>query len=190
MIKNVSAQTVVALALVGAVSQAEAQLRPRAPASAQVQSSETNWLKGETTRGLQVSGVASGASSATIGYVHFTQNPNVSYRFDAGINFTKPGEGDNQFSFSADFGYRTYVAQSGSIKAFTQPGFFLAKASTPADLADELTVAVQYLVGAEYFVNPNFSLGASGGAALTFSDKFKQISLGTGTSALFAALYW
>jgi|GEM_PF-5898023 len=173
--KKLISHALVAVALVGVSAQAQ----------------EASWVKGENTRGVQVSGVAAGASAATIGYAHFV-DANTSYRIDAGLNFTKPaGDGaDNQFSFSIDFGYRTYVATAGSVKAFTQPGVFLAKSTSAADTADELAIALQYLIGAEYFVNPNFSLGASTGVALSFSQGFEQITLGTGTSALFAALYW
>jgi hypothetical protein len=158
-------------------------------ATAQAHNHEGSWLKHEKTRGLQVAGITGGASSATIGFAQFVDE-NKSWRADVGLRFTKPDGADSQFAFSLDVGYRTYVAEAGSVKAFTQPGGFLAKEATAADLMDELTLAVQYLVGAEYFVNPNFSLGASTGVALTFSNKFKQIDFGTGTSALFAAFYW
>lgn len=183
MMKQLVSRIFILTVFVGSVAQAQLTSTTTAP--------QTSWVKGATTRGLQVSAVTAGASTATIGYAHFVDAA-TSYRFDAGLNFTKPaGEGSStQFSLSVDFGYRTYVVQAGSVKAFTQPGIFLSKASTPADFGDELTIAVQYLIGAEYFINPNFSLGASSGVALTFSQGFDQITLGTGTSALFAALYW
>ena len=169
---------------------------PSAPApvasyseSSSSSSSGTSWLKGEHLRGLTVSGVTTGATTGTIGYAHFLDAEN-SIRADFGVKFDKPDGGSLGMAFSLDLGYRSYVANAGLVKVFTQPGIFIAKASTPAGFSDELSVAATYAIGAEYFINPNFSIGASTGAALTFATGFKNITLGTGTSALFASLYW
>ncbi len=172
IMKKILTNALVAAALIGSAAQAQ-----------------NTFPKGETMRGVTVSGVMAGDSTGTIGFAQFMDQDN-SLRADVGLRWAKPDGGDASFGFSIDAGYRTYVATAGSVKAFTQPGIFLAKAASAADTADELTLAGTYSVGGEYFISPNFSTGAMAGVALTLANGFKDISFGTGTSALFATLYW
>src|SRR5687767_14221841 len=98
---------------------------------------------------------------ATFGYVHFMDADN-SRRLNTGLSFTKNEGTSATMGLSVDAGYRTYVASGDKVKAFCQPGIFLAKSEGGAgELMDKITLAVTYGIGGEYWLSNNFTLGAS-----------------------------
>lgn len=110
-------------------------------------------------------------------------------RLDLGLNLSKPAGGSTVFGLSGEVGFRKYFAEAGKVKAYHQPGGFVAIGDF-ADFAQQLSIGVSYAVGAEFMVTPNFSFGARGVLSFNLKDEFKTFAFKTGTSQITGTLYW
>jgi hypothetical protein len=148
-----------------------------------------SWMAGAHPRGLTVSAFPSGAASGSIGFAQF-RNEMDSLRFDLNFSVSKPSPGDSTLGFGLGFGYRIYRLVSGNLKAFTQPGAEFGKAATTGGFGDDMYLAFNYRIGAEYYFNPNLAIGMMTGLELAFRNGFDLLQIGTGTSAVFMSWYW
>jgi hypothetical protein len=160
-----------------------------APNTSATPSPTGTWLMSESTRGLSIGAVASGATSGIIEFANF-RSETESVRWSLGFNLTKLNGTDAEFGIDLGLGYRIYRFVSGSLKGFTEPGIFTGKTNNDTNLGTGYYLGAMYRFGAEYFFNPNLSIGALAGVSLTFAEDFDLIELGTAQSAVFMTWYW
>lgn len=149
-----------------------------------------------TTSSQPVSNVRQGFSfglpnggGTTVGYMRSRGN-NEELRYDFLFDLNKAGKNiDTTFAFGVQVGLRKYLSESSKIKVYHQPSAFVSKAAK-GEFTEALSLGVGYSLGGEFFINPDFSIGARVGLSLTLSNQFKAFRLVSGTSALQATYYW
>lgn len=170
-------------------SQSVTRALAAAPNTTATPNPTATWMMSEHTRGLSVNAVAAGTTSTAIGFTSFL-NETESLRWNLGFSLTKPNSGDARIGMDLGIGYRVYRFVSGSLKGFTEPGFIFGKVNAGGGWGDDFFIGFSYRFGAEYFFNPNLSIGALAGVALNFTDGFDTINLGTSSTAVNLNWYW
>lgn len=138
-------------------------------------------------RGLAIGLPAGGGP--TIGGTYFLSSSRA-LRYDFGLDLAYRDAGGSTYGFSVDVGYRMYLWDRGPVAAFMQPEIFFAKGARAGNVGDLISFGVGDTLGAEYFFDPELSISASTGLSLAFSNAFKDLQVRTGTTALYANLYW
>ncbi|HTJ44673.1 MAG TPA: hypothetical protein VL463_21355 [Kofleriaceae bacterium] len=100
-----------------------------------------------------------------------------------------PVAGATTFGFAAGLGYRMYKHHSERIHTFLEPRAFIG-VNDVSSFADVLTLSVGANLGAEAMFTEWFSVSGTIGASADFSQKFKDINVGTFTGGLSANFYW
>lgn len=118
-----------------------------------------------------------------------------------GVNFSKGpvvdpmGMTSDESIFGVDLGvgYRMYKPMKGKIRPYLEPFGNLSIGSF-ADAGPTLTLAVGALMGVDYQLWEQFTLGTGIGAVLVFdndgTDPFKVIDFGLVTSPIIATFWW
>jgi hypothetical protein len=144
-------------------------------------------------------GVFPSGGLPTIGGAYFLDDMSA-LRLDLGLDFHKqpggvdplgqPTDGDFNWGFSIEAGYRKYLLKAGRLYPFVQPGLFLAKAAQPGDFGQAFALQVNGGIGGEFFITDNFSASALTGVGLRFANEFKEIQFATGTTGIYVNFYW
>ncbi len=140
--------------------------------------------------GISLGLPAGGAPTAGITY--FVSDTGA-LKLDVGIDFgTKVTGGQSEFlpGFSAEVGYRAYIAKAGNLSPFVQPGAFFGRPAGGGDFASTFTMQFNVGLGAEYFFSDHLSVSGQTGVGVSFRNEFKAINLTTGTSGIYGNLYW
>lgn len=140
--------------------------------------------------GISLGLPAGGAPTAGITY--FVSDTGA-LKLDLGIDFgTKVVGGTSEFQpgFSAEIGYRAYIAKAGNLSPFVQPGAFFAKAADGTNFGSSFNMAFNVGLGAEYFFSDHLSVSGQTGVGVSFRNEFKAINFTTGTSGIYGNLYW
>lgn len=133
-------------------------------------------------------GIPSGGGT-TVGFAYLLSN-DAALRLDVGLDIPlKQTVGSAGFGFSVDAGYRMYMWRIGNLSPFVQPGLFMAKPAADSSF-NQFALALTGGVGAEYFFWNEFSISGQTGIAFTTTNKFNDIKLNTGTTALLANFYF
>jgi hypothetical protein len=135
--------------------------------------------------------------AGTINLTYFA-NDKTAYDLILGLHFAHtpdqagppPVAGGDILGFTVGFGYRMYKHHSAKIHTFLEPQVLIADADMTNAFADSLSISVGAGLGAECMFTDWFSVSGQVGAGLAFSQKFKSIDFSTGTSGLYANLYW
>ena len=93
------------------------------------------------------------------------------------------------FALTAGLGYRMYKRNSGRIHTYLEP-FGLISSGDLGKIGDNVIIAAGADLGVECMFTDWFSIRGQVGVNVNFSNKFKNIELGTATSGLFATMYW
>jgi len=129
-------------------------------------------------------GIPSGGGP-TIG-ASFVLSPKAALELNLGLGFTFTGNSD--YAFSVELGYRAYLGHVGErLYPFVQPGFFFNR----VDSAEN--IAVEGLIGVEYFLLEHFTISGATGLAFNIGNiggGDATVRLATGTTALFANFYF
>ena len=91
--------------------------------------------------------------------------------------------------FFAGAGYRMYKDTKGKIRPYLEPGGFIS-ASDFSAFGDTLALGVDAILGVDYALMDQFTLGMGIGGGLTFSNSFKDINLGLFTQSINATFWW
>lgn len=141
-------------------------------------------LPGVGTLGMSIALPAGG--SPTVGASYFLL-PQGQLRADLG--FATRSEPESQTDYSLEFSWRQYIAGArGRVNPFFQPGLFINSIDLGED--NSTTFALTIAAGMELFLLERFSVAAAGGFAYVNRQEPDQSGLNTGTSALFANVYW
>ncbi len=93
------------------------------------------------------------------------------------------------FGFDFIAGYRMYKPMSGKVRPYLEPAVHLG-ISDFKHAGDTVQLGVAALMGVEYEVVPQITLGVGVGADLNFSQKFKAINFGLFTSSVNITFWW
>lgn len=136
--------------------------------------------------GISLGLPAGGAPTAGITY--FVSDTGA-LKLDVGLDFgTK--QSTFQPGFSAEVGYRAYIAKAGNLSPFVQPGAFFGRPAGGGDFAQTFTMQFNVGLGAEYFFSDHLSVSGQTGVGVSFREKFNTINFTTGTSGIYGNLYW
>tara|TARA_R110002096_G_scaffold171490_4_gene344430 strand:- start:46247 stop:46861 length:615 start_codon:yes stop_codon:yes gene_type:complete len=91
--------------------------------------------------------------------------------------------------FFAGAGYRMYKPTKGKIRPYLEPGAFIAVNDFDA-ASDTLGLGVQAVMGVDYQLMEQFTLGMGIGGGLTFTDSFDTIDIGLFTQNINATFWW
>lgn len=152
------------------------------------------------TKGISF-GLPSGgfAPAGTVNLTYFASDK-IAYDLIVGLGFshseevTLPGPppvttGGDVVSLTVGFGYRMYKNHSAKIHTYLEPAVLISEGDF-SEFADQLDISVGAGLGVECMFTDWFSVRGQIGAGLSFTDKFKSIALSTGTSGLYANMYW
>lgn len=89
----------------------------------------------------------------------------------------------------AGAGYRMYKPTEGKIRPYLEPGGFIA-ISDFSEAGDTLALGVDVVMGVDYALMDQFTLGVGIGGGLTFSDSFDTIDIGLFTQSINATFWW
>ncbi len=89
----------------------------------------------------------------------------------------------------AGAGYRMYKPTKGKIRPYLEPGAFISIANF-SEAGDTLALGLNAVMGVDYALMDQFTLGMAVGGALNFSDSFETISLGLLTQSINATFWW
>ena len=84
--------------------------------------------------------------------------------------------------------YKSYM-NDGAARGFWKAGLGIANMNFD-DIATSMSMGISGGVGVEYFFNDNLAVSAHTGMGVDFSDEFKTISIGLGTTGISAHIYW
>jgi hypothetical protein len=151
------------------------------------------------TMGLAFALPAGGFTPAGTANLTWFNDPNTAYDLILGVNFLHGSVPDpampankidkNQFGFTLGFGMKMYKHHSAKIHTFIEPQILIGD-SDVSSFADTISIGVGGFMGAECLFTDWFSVSGKIGVSLDFADKFNTITLSTGTSGLYANLYW
>lgn len=132
---------------------------------------------------------------------------NILYGLDAntfldlqlGINFGpgapgvdamgNPVAGDDAFGIELGAGYRMYKDSKGKIRPYLEPAVAVLVGDFSA-AGDTLSLAAGAIMGVDYALMDQFTLGTGIGGALTFADSFDTITFGLFTASINATFWW
>jgi hypothetical protein len=113
-----------------------------------------------------------------------------------GVNFSKGVEdpitmtgGDSVFGVDLGLGYRMYKPVKGKIRPYLEPAVFFGIDDFSA-AGDTMFLALAALMGVDYALMDQFTLGVGVGAGLSFTQKFKAIDFGLFTTSINATFWW
>ncbi len=141
------------------------------------------------------------SNSAVFGFTKFV-SPNAALTLNLGIDYENVTVGMTDLSewmFTPALAVRFYVGGLGRARAFVQPGVTLGFGIPYGEgmmMSDASSVSIGVALGAEFLITPNLSIAGTTGAALTFlsidddAQDASAMSFKTGTSSLFANIYW
>ncbi|MBL4632738.1 MAG: hypothetical protein JKY56_02635 [Kofleriaceae bacterium] len=86
-------------------------------------------------------------------------------------------------------GYRMYKPSEGKIRPYMEPLVRLAIGDF-SEAGDTLTLGVGAIMGVDYALMDQFTLGVGIGAGIVFADSFDTISLGLFTNNINATFWW
>jgi hypothetical protein len=93
------------------------------------------------------------------------------------------------FGFELGAGYRMYKPMKGRIRPFLEP-FLVFGAADVSNFADVMQLTVGAMMGFDYQLMDQFTLGAGIGAAAAFQNKFKEFDIGLFTASINATWWW
>lgn len=138
--------------------------------------------------GISVGFPTGGAPTAGLTYFF---SDTFATKFDVGLDIGKSASDAKAVGgFSLEAGFKIYFAKFGNLSPFAQPGVFLARRALPGDFFPAFVFQANGGLGAEYFFNDHLAFSAVTGLGIRIADDFETIKLTTGTSAIFASLYW
>lgn len=112
-----------------------------------------------------------------------------------GVNFSKSEEdpvtmtGGTEFGIDLGVGYRMYKPSKGKIRPYLEPAVFFGIDDFSA-AGDTMFLALAAIMGVDYALMDQFTLGVGVGAGLSFVDKFKTIDFGLFTTSINATFWW
>jgi hypothetical protein len=112
-----------------------------------------------------------------------------------GVNFSKSEEdpvtmtGGTAFGIDLGVGYRMYKPVKGKIRPYLEPAVFFSIDDFSA-AGDTMALSLAALMGVDYALMDQFTLGVGVGAFLAFNDKFKTIDFGLFTTSITATFWW
>jgi opacity protein-like surface antigen len=86
-------------------------------------------------------------------------------------------------------GYRMYKPTEGRIRPYLEPGGFIA-IDDFSNAGDTMALGFEAVLGVDFALMDQFTLGMGIGGALTFSDSFDTIDLGLFTQSINATFWW
>ncbi len=133
----------------------------------------------------------------TVNLTYFASEK-IAYDLILGLSFAHTPEqagppvipGGDVLGLKVGFGYRMYKKHSAKVHTFLEPQVLIQDADMTNAFADSLSIGVGAGMGAEIMFTDWFSIRGQVGASLDFAQKFKSISFSTGTSGLYASMYW
>lgn len=97
--------------------------------------------------------------------------------------------GQTTVGFFTGAGYRMYKPTKGKIRPYLEPGAFIAINDFDA-AGDTLGLGVDVVMGVDYQLMDQFTLGVGIGGGLTFTDSFDTIDIGLFTQNINATFWW
>ncbi|MDQ3267088.1 MAG: hypothetical protein M3Y59_26120 [Myxococcota bacterium] len=122
-----------------------------------------------------------GAGSGSIGGLYFL-SPNSALHLTLG---TTLGIVPATFGFNVGVGYRMYMARSGPVALYLEPGATVGFSSTT-----NLNFNVGAGLGLEYFLAERLSVGAEANLTLRTNNRFETVLIDTSMSQLFLSIYF
>jgi hypothetical protein len=124
----------------------------------------------------------------------------TAYDLILGVNLAKTSDttmgnppvtvpGATTFGATVGFGLRMYKHHSERVHTFLEPFALLSDKDFSA-FADVLAISVGAQMGAEVMFADWFSVSGAVGLEADFTNKFKDINVGTATGGLYANMYW
>jgi hypothetical protein len=160
-----------------------------AAAPASTPASDGNYGPHQGWLGISLGLPAGGAPTAGLSY--FLSDTGA-LKLDFGLDFGTKG-GTFLPGFSAELGYRMYIAKAGNLSPFVQPGAFVGRAAGGGDFLPNFTMQFNVGLGAEYFFSDHLSVSGQTGLGVSFrttANTFDTINFATGTSGIYGNLYW
>ena len=135
------------------------------------------------------------------------QTAKVLYALDAdtwlnlslGVNFANTGdsvdsmgnpiEGATSFGLALGVGYRMYKPMKGKVRPYLEPSISL-QAADIGEISDELGLALGALMGIDYALWEQFTIGAGVGARLNMLNAFDSTSFNLFTADINATFWW
>jgi hypothetical protein len=101
-----------------------------------------------------------------------------------------PATGNSTTDLVFDFtiGYKMVKAHEGRVTTFIEPAIELG--SDTSNFGDNFHAGIGAVLGVEFWVAPQFSLGGAVGVELNFTNKFNDFVFQTFNTGLFASIYW
>ncbi len=136
---------------------------------------------------------AGGISAAVEYFVAADAALDLDFQAPGAFNFGKTEDRDGQLddhdlTFDFTIGYKMYKAHEGKVTTFIEPALELG--GDTSNFSTTFHAGIGAVVGAEYWVAPQFALGGGVGLALDFTNKFKDFDLHTFNTGLFASFFW
>ena len=121
-------------------------------------------------------------------------DPNTALNLALGISLSSveappPEDRTTVFGILLGAGYRMYKPLSGRVRPFLEPGGAFSIANFD-EAGETMALNLYAVMGVEFVVVDQFTLGTGVGATLTFANEFKNISFGLITNPIIATIYW
>ena len=180
------------------------------PSTTEEKPATSSSADGELEMGISVPlfrGFDLGSLAGLPGVASTFQTAKVLYSLDAdtwlnlsiGLNFANtadgvdgmgnPIEGETSFGLALGVGYRMYKPTKGKIRPYLEPSIAL-EAADIGELSDQLGISLGALMGIDYALWEQFTIGAGIGARLNMTNTFDNTAFNLFTADINATFWW
>lgn len=111
------------------------------------------------------------------------------FNINKGLDPAMPMDSKTTIGTDIGVGYRMYKPTEGKIRPYLEPLFQLA-INDFSEAGDTLTLGAGAIMGVDYALLDQFTVGVAIGGGITFADSFDTIGLGLFTRSINATFWW